>query len=451
MATTDIAAPQKGKKRKKPAWIRVARTVSRIASFLLVPILFIDAYDVFRLIVRSVVDGKSLDVATIAPQLLTLLLLLGSALLVGRVFCGWMCAFGSYGDLVRRLGAWLTRDKRYVGEKPDRRLRCLKYAVLLVPVVFALLPGGPDLSSTSPWDAFGMIASSGPLPDFGSAAAAVPVGAFLLLLVTVGSIYVDRFFCRYLCPLGAMFSLVSRSRFLTLSKPTEKCGRCRVCTNRCSMGLELYKTEVVTSGECIQCMACVEACPRRNIVPLAASRKVRPLVAALAVVVSMAVAGLALSGSFGGGATGALSSTSISSRSGSLNSATDGAGQGAAPTKVPPEASGAAPSRAAPTQVPTAAAGAAKYKDGTYQGSGIGFRNQTTTVSVTIVGGRVASVVPVSTGDSRSWFSRAFGALSRLVLGKQAAVTDIVGGATYSSRGIDGAVANALSKAAVVS
>jgi polyferredoxin/uncharacterized protein with FMN-binding domain len=482
------------KKKRKIGWLSIVRTVSRVLTFIFLPFLFIDAYNIFRTLVQAIAYGTPVDFAGLAPQFLTLTLLVVGSLLLGRFFCGWMCAFGSFGDFMHRVGkSWTQRFGR-VSVKVDRRLKRLKYVVLLVPVVLALVPGSPDASPTSPWDAFGMLSSSGLVPDVASVLYAIPIGFTLLLLITVGSFYIERFFCRYLCPLGAIFSLVSRGRYVTLAKPTEKCGSCRVCTNRCSMGIELYKTESVCSGECIQCMACVEACPRNNIVPLVATRKVRPMAAALVAVTVLSTAGLYLSGTFDflsdtGAMTAMTSIDGASTLAGADNTTGDvglpgdptpaaeataapastatpdasptsgaaptaGGTSAAAPTKAPTKAAPTrAPAAATPTPAPTKAptppptVSASKYKDGTYQGTGIGYRKQPTTVSVTISGGQITAIATVSTSDSTKWYTRAFTALVKKILGLQAPVTDVVAGATYSSKGIDAAVADALSKA----
>ncbi|MGL5577034.1 MAG: 4Fe-4S binding protein [Sarcina sp.] len=61
----------------------------------------------------------------------------------------------------------------------------------------------------------------------------------------------ERFFCRYLCPLGAVFSIISRFKILKINKKKDKCGKCRLCTNKCVMGISLYEDDNVKSGECI--------------------------------------------------------------------------------------------------------------------------------------------------------------------------------------------------------
>ena len=82
--------------------------------------------------------------------------------------------------------------------------------------------------------------------------------------IMLGSVLIERFFCRYLCPLGAIFALVSRFRRFRIKKPREKCGECRLCTWKCSMGIPLNRCDVIASGECIDCFACVDVCPRHN-------------------------------------------------------------------------------------------------------------------------------------------------------------------------------------------
>jgi uncharacterized protein with FMN-binding domain len=94
-----------------------------------------------------------------------------------------------------------------------------------------------------------------------------------------------------------------------------------------------------------------------------------------------------------------------------------------------------------------AAATSGKYKDGTYQGSGSGFRGATTAVSVTVSGGKITTIKVNSYGDDRPFFERAYSSISQQIISSQSTNVDAVSGATFSSNGIMQAVENALSKA----
>ena len=104
----------------------------------------------------------------------------------------------------------------------------------------------------------------------------------LMILIAIGSLYIERFFCRYLCPLGGIFAIVSKFRLFRIRKPRSKCGSCRACTKRCPMGIPLYRSNVVKNAECIDCMSCVEICPRDNV-----TTNPKPAIAAAVAVVAL--------------------------------------------------------------------------------------------------------------------------------------------------------------------
>jgi uncharacterized protein with FMN-binding domain len=87
------------------------------------------------------------------------------------------------------------------------------------------------------------------------------------------------------------------------------------------------------------------------------------------------------------------------------------------------------------------------YKDGTYTGSGTGFKGRTTKVSVTVANGKISNIETLSYGDDRSYFEKALSSVTKSIISKQSTSVDTVSGATYSSKGIMSAVANALSQA----
>jgi len=179
------------------------------------------------------------------------------------------------------------------------------------------------------------------------------------------------------------------------------------------MGIPLYKTDVVDSGECIHCMQCVTQCPRKNVTLAVSEKDVRPLVASVAVVTAMT--GLYYAGNLGANAV-ASSNTSISVMSVGSQSTSD-----------------------------------SLYLDGTYHGSGTGFRGATTKVSVTVKNGKITDITTASYGDDTQFYNRAFSSIKQQIIDSQSSDVNAVSGATFSSKGIMSAVKDALGSAKISS
>ena len=142
-------------------------------------------------------------------------------------------------------------------------LKGLKYVLLAAIVIFIWTFALVEVPATAnPWTIFGMYST---VSGWSSAAYLITIGGAVLVLIMIGSLLVERFFCRYLCPLGAVFVPLSRLRLFRIKKPRDDCGACKFCTRNCPMGIQLCKTDTVTSGECIDCFACIETCPRGNV------------------------------------------------------------------------------------------------------------------------------------------------------------------------------------------
>ncbi|MBQ6332338.1 MAG: 4Fe-4S binding protein [Clostridia bacterium] len=183
-------------------------------------------------------------------------------LTLGRWICGWLCPFGLIQDLVYRIPFF----KKIRTFPYERFLRWLKYAVLGVLVI-----GLPLLSAFKgvlvPWFCkilcpAGTLLGGIPLvtadPSFRIGFLfwwKVGVLAALLLL----SLLISRPFCRYLCPLGAIYGMFNRIALVHLDYASEKCVDCGKCETVCPMGID--PKAQFNSAECIRCGRCARSCP----------------------------------------------------------------------------------------------------------------------------------------------------------------------------------------------
>jgi polyferredoxin/Na+-translocating ferredoxin:NAD+ oxidoreductase RNF subunit RnfB len=191
------------------------------------------------------------------------LLLLAATLILGRFFCGWVCPMGTILDLVRPLARW---QKRLLKKNPQGQNSPAKYYVLAAVLV----------SSFFSLQILGML---DPLVIVNRAASTLLLDAlalqrplfrmyltasFLLVGIVGLELWRPRFWCRHLCPLGALLSLFSRWSLLN-RKVSAACNYCGQCQRTCSMhavGSDPHDTDY---AECHMCLACEDICPQKAI------------------------------------------------------------------------------------------------------------------------------------------------------------------------------------------
>ncbi|HEX3027685.1 MAG TPA: 4Fe-4S binding protein, partial [Clostridia bacterium] len=269
---------------QKKSVLQIFRLLVQIAFFIFLPSLYYSTFQGIKQFYQSIMQG-TFDLTALLPQMIEAIAIIPLTILLGRFFCGWMCAFGALSDFIYRITGEFVKVK--LSERSDRILKSLKYVWLLVLIVVFWSFDITVLNALSPWNVFGMLATFGKTPDFSYVAANLFGGLLFLILILGASAVVERFFCRYLCPLGALLSLGSLLRIAKIRKPAEHCGNCRICTNQCAMGIPLYQKNIVKTGECINCMKCVTACPRHNVSLAVAGEDIRPVLASTMAVAAM--------------------------------------------------------------------------------------------------------------------------------------------------------------------
>ncbi|MBC7265705.1 MAG: 4Fe-4S binding protein [Coriobacteriia bacterium] len=216
------------------------------------------------------------------------------ALVFRRAFCGRICPLGFLQEIFGGLGRRVFRRRPTVPAAIDKPARLLKYVVLVVFVGLAWTTASLAIRPYDPWVAYQHLTSPEVVAEFG-------IGLALLVISLVGSFFFDRFFCKYVCPMGAFLGLISRFSLFKVRRNASTCIDCKACDRVCPTNVSVSTTNVVTSPECIDCGECVAACPvadtlaigttKRSLSPVTASVLSVGLFAAL-------VAGATAAGAF---------------------------------------------------------------------------------------------------------------------------------------------------------
>lgn len=379
-------------KNKKINWIKV---VIQILSFALIPGLFEGEFAAVGNIVSCIYKGN-ISWESVKYSVWMLLATVPATVLVGRFFCGFFCSFGAVQDLLwlgsHRLRA-LFPGKRNL-KKADRIFRFAKYAVLFYFIIF-IWSGVTAVKTAGPWQVFGQYVSFGHWPGLKPL---LSVGGVLLLLIFIGSLFVQRFFCRYFCPMGAIYSLISQTSFLKIDKPREGCGKCHLCTSKCIMGMDLTKKDRIAGGECISCQKCVSWCPKGNA---HFRSRYGVLIGVGVTCATIMVSQLLIAGNL------AKEKTADSVKKTAENDA------------------------------------GGNFQNGIYTGTGEGYRGKVT-VTVKVADGKITELVLDDYADDKSYMERAKNRIFQEMISRQNTDVDAVSGATYSSNGLIEAVNKAL-------
>ena len=189
--------------------------------------------------------------------------------LAGRLVCGWLCPFGLIQDLLYKI----PFVKRWKTLPADNVLKWLKYVLLAVLVILLPLFAVDIVGQGKPWFCAyvcpaGTLEAGLPLVLLDKGLRAV-VGwlyawkVFILIGILLLSVLVYRPFCRYLCPLGAIYGLFNPVSLYRYTVDKKACTQCGACQKACKFNIRVYENP--NSIDCIRCGDCKRACPHSAI------------------------------------------------------------------------------------------------------------------------------------------------------------------------------------------
>ena len=189
--------------------------------------------------------------------------------LLGRFVCGFLCPFGLVQDLLFKI-PFVRKIRKLPGEKGLRWLRFifLVIFVILLPMFVIDITGLGE-----PWFCkficpAGTLEGGVPLVLLygamrGAAGFLFKWKLLILIITLLSSIVIYRPFCRYVCPLGAIYGIFNKISFYRIKIDTEKCTKCGACQKACKLDIPVWKNP--DSMDCIRCGDCKITCPQKAI------------------------------------------------------------------------------------------------------------------------------------------------------------------------------------------
>lgn len=232
-------------------------------------------------------------IALLIIPIVPIVTLVLSNIFLGRIFCGWICPFGFAQDII----AIITNAQRKINPKTHELLHKVRWTILVFTLMFSFIfayINSRGLLGTyekylgkafilTPYNAFSpdtMIFSTIPLnillgfPSDVLKGVGYLVGNGVLLLrfiimviVLIGMAKVERFWCRYGCPIGLLNGIVAKYSIFGIYKYPERCDNCGACNKVCPVQINIEEAGLgrIDHFECISCMQCVFACDRKAL------------------------------------------------------------------------------------------------------------------------------------------------------------------------------------------
>jgi Pyruvate/2-oxoacid:ferredoxin oxidoreductase delta subunit len=198
-----------------------------------------------------------------------LLAVMALGVFMKKAFCGWLCPIGTISESLWMAGKKIFGKNYLLSKWIDYPLRSLKYFFLFFFVYSILQMDVPTLKEFiySPYNKVADIKMYLFFAHISSFA------LWTLVILSVLSLMIKNFWCRYLCPYGALLGVLSWLSPLKITRNASRCIDCELCTKACPSSINVHTAKRVWSDECMSCYACVEVCPVKETLVMRASKK----------------------------------------------------------------------------------------------------------------------------------------------------------------------------------
>lgn len=187
-----------------------------------------------------------LQTSTLVISALVLLL----TLIFGAVFCSYVCPLGTIQEWIGKLGRKIFK-KRYntfIPQKLHGILKYMRYVVLILTVVLTFNAARLIFADFDPYYAMYHFFTD-----------EITIGSLIVLaVVLVSSLFIERPWCKYACPYGAVLGLVGKISIFKIKRKASACNNCTLCDKKCPMNIEISKKKTIGDTHCIRCLDCTE-------------------------------------------------------------------------------------------------------------------------------------------------------------------------------------------------
>jgi len=189
---------------------------------------------------------------------------IAASIVMKKSFCSWMCPIGTLSESLWMLGQKLFKKNIAVWRWLDYPLRSLKYLLLFffVSAIGAMSVRDLDVFINSPYNKVADIKMYLFFADI------TPFALWTIIILMLFSVVIKNFWCRYLCPYGALLGIAGLLSPFRITRVKASCIDCELCTKVCPSNIKVHTVSQVWSDECTSCLRCVEECPVKETLVL---------------------------------------------------------------------------------------------------------------------------------------------------------------------------------------